>query len=104
MIARMDATPPNIRLEQFKETLRRLCIEVENLAIENAVYFDTILASGIIPYEILKEMVAKGLLDEERRKVAHETYSEMWKAVEDSGTGAALEDLLNSLPPTDKPN
>jgi hypothetical protein len=52
----------------------------------------------------LKERVVQAQLDPERRKEVHEMYSEMWKALEDTGLGAFFEDLLNNLPPTDKPN
>lgn len=93
-----------MHIEEFKSILRRLCTEVENLTIENLVYFDAILESGTINLPALKERVAEALLDSERRKDAHQMYSEMWKAVEDTALYAFFEDQLNSLPPTDKLN
>ncbi|MGC2695360.1 MAG: hypothetical protein WA738_06170 [Candidatus Angelobacter sp.] len=90
--------------EHFKETMRKLCTELENLSIENSVYFDLILEARIISYEELKETAAKALLDPERRAEAHQNYSDMWKAVDEASSGAAFEEMLNSLPPTDKPN
>ncbi len=91
-------------LEQFKETLRRLCSLVEDLAIENMVHFDAIIESRTINFPELKERVAEAQADPEKRKEVHQMYWEMWKAVEDTGTDAFFEDLLKSLPPTDKPN
>lgn len=94
----------SMTLEQFKETLRRLCFEVENLAIENFVYFDAILESGTINIPTLQERVARAQQDPQRGNEVHQMYSEMWKAVEETGKDAFFEDLLKDLPPTDKPN
>lgn len=84
--------------------LRQLCTLVENLAIENQVYFDAILESGSINLPNLEERVNEAQVDPEKRKQVHQMYSEMWKVVEDTGTAAFFEDLLKDLPPTDKPN
>jgi archaellum component FlaC len=93
-----------MHLEHLKETLRKLCMEVENLAIENTVYFDAILESRTINLPNLKERVAEAQLDPVKRKEVRQMYSEMWKAVEDSGTDAFFEGLLKDLPPTGEPN
>lgn len=95
---------PASELEAFLEILRALCVEVENLSIENGVYFDTILESGTINLPTLKERVAAAQADPEKRKEARQVFSLMWKAIEDSGSAAIFEGLLNNLPPTDKPN
>ncbi len=91
-------------LEHFKQTLRKLCIEVENLSIENGVYFDAILESRTLNLPELKARVEEAQLDPEKRREIHEMYSEMWKAVEDTGTDAFFEGLLKDLPPSGKPN
>lgn len=45
-----------MHLEHLKETLRKLCTEVENLAIENMVYFDAILeTNALIECRLLPE-------------------------------------------------
>ncbi len=93
-----------MQLEHFKETLRKLCTEVENLTIENFVYYDAILESRSINLPALKERVAQAQLDPKRRKEVHQMYSEMWKAVDGTGTDAFFEDLLKNLPPSGKPN
>ena len=91
-------------LEHFKETLRRICVHIEDLTIENQVCFDRILEVGGINLPDLKERVADAQNDPAKRKEVHEMYSEMWKSLEDSGLNAFFEGLLKDLPPTDKPN
>lgn len=93
-----------MELNRFKETMRQLCVRVEDQEIENMVYFDLIIESGIISLKDLKQRVDDALLDPDRRKKVREMYSAMWKAIDDSGTNAVAQDLLNNLPPTDKPN
>jgi hypothetical protein len=95
---------PAPQLETFREILRLLCIEVENLSIENSVCFDAILETGKINLPTLEQRVAEAQLDPAKRQEARQAFSGMWKAIEDSGTVAVFEDLLNNLPPTDKPN
>lgn len=91
-------------LEAFREILRSLCVEVENLSIENSVYFDAILESRTISLPALREKVAQAQLDPGKRKEARQAFSGMWKAIEDSGSAAVFENLLDNLPPTGKPN
>ncbi|MGB8029529.1 MAG: hypothetical protein WCF30_07665 [Terracidiphilus sp.] len=104
MAEQFNSQDSSLLLEHFKDTLRKLCTEVENLTIENLVYFDAILESNAINVPTLKEQVAAALLDPKKRKEVHQMYSEMWKAVEDSGLDAFFQGLLQDLPPTDKPN
>lgn len=91
-------------LDHFKDTLRKLCTHIENLTIENQVYFDAILERGGINLPTLEERLAEAQLDPEKRKEVHQMYSQMWQALEDDGLNAFFEGLLEDLPPTDKPN
>jgi hypothetical protein len=95
---------PASELEAFREILRVLCVEVENLSIENSVYFDAILESRTVNLPTLKKRVAEAQADPVKRKEARQAFSPMWQAIEDSGTAAVCEDLLNNLLPTEKPN
>lgn len=91
-------------LDHFRQTIRTLCTAVEDEAIENQVYWQIILDSGIISLPDLKQRVEDAQADPEKRAEVHEMYLEMWKALEETGTDAFFEDLLKDLPPTDKPN
>lgn len=84
--------------------MRKLCTEVEDQSIENAVYFDAILETGTISRADLRHRVKEALRDPKKRAEARKMYSEMWKAVDEAGEGAVFEDLIKNLPPTDKPN
>lgn len=78
---------------------------MENLAIENRFYFDLILSKNLNPSsDSLKEALARALADPVLRSEVHQQYAEMWKALEEAGTDAVFEDMLERLPPTDKPN
>jgi len=68
------------------------------------VWFEAILESRTINLPDLEERVAEALLDPKRREDAHQTYFQMWKALEDAGINAFSQELLDNLPPTDKPN
>jgi len=91
-------------IEHFRETMRTLCTAVEDEAIENQVYWRIILDSGIISLADLKQRVEDAQADPQKRAEVHEMYSEMWKALEETGTDALFEDLLKDHPPTGKPN
>lgn len=91
-------------IERFRETMRKLCTEIESQAIENMVYFDAILETGTISLADLKRRVSDALADPKKRAEARRMYSEMWKAVDEAGKGAVFEDLIKNLPPTDRPN
>jgi hypothetical protein len=99
----MDDTTRTPRLEEYKAVLRKLCECLENISIESDACREIALAHGATFYEI-DEAKKDALLDPEIRKQAREDYSAMWKALEDSGTAAFYEDLLQSLPPHGKPN
>jgi hypothetical protein len=93
-----------ILLEHFKETLRQICVQVENQAIENRVYFDAILERGGINLPNLREKVVQAQADPAIRKEVHMMFSGMWKGLDESGIAAFGEGLLEDLPPTDTPN
>jgi hypothetical protein len=91
-------------LDHFKETLRKICTLIEDLTIENQVYFDVILERGGINLPTLEERVVEARLDPKKRDEVHRMYSEMWQALEGGGLDAFFEALLRDLPPTDRPN
>jgi Tfp pilus assembly protein PilN len=91
-------------IDHFRQTIRTLCTAVEDEAIENQIYWKIILDSGIISLSDLKQRVEDAQADPQKRAETHKMYSEMWKALEETGTDAFFEDLLKDLPPTDKPN
>ena len=95
---------PKPQLEDFKRILVQLCVEIENLSIENSVYFDAIIESGTISPLKLKEQVVEAQQNSVKREETRQRFSQMWEALQDSGTAAVFEDLLNNLPPTGKPN
>jgi hypothetical protein len=91
-------------LEHLRETLRKLTVEVENLAIENDAYLDILMTIPICSREEMKNEVDRKLADPEIRKIVRQRYSEMWKAMDDAAMSAWSEEQLHQLPPTDKPN
>lgn len=93
-----------MQFEHFKETLRRFGTVIEDLTIENQVYFAAILESSEINFPTLTEQVAEAKADPERRKQVHQMYSEMWQALEGDGIAAYGEGLLQDLPRTEKLN
>jgi len=93
-----------VLVEKFRADLRALCTLIEDMTIENQVYFDAILDAGGINIPSLKDQVKDAQSDPVRRKQVHEQYSEMWAAVEASGNAALSQALLEDLPQTDKPN
>jgi hypothetical protein len=91
-------------VEKFKADLRAICTLIEDVTIENEVYFDTILDAGDVDFQTLKDRVQAAQKDQERRKKVHQMYAEMWSALEVSGVAALFEGLLEDLPPNDTPN
>jgi len=91
-------------LEQFKDTLRRICAELENLSITNDVYWEILIGKAVVTHDALMKIRDEALLDPGRRERTRQDFSDMWKTLDDVGTSAFFEEMLNSLPPTDKPN
>jgi hypothetical protein len=91
-------------IAKLKEHLHKLCTEVENLSIENAVYFDAVIESRTINIPDLNDQVAQALINPERRKTAQVQYAEMRQALSDTALDAVFADLLANLPKHQKPN
>jgi len=89
-------------IEQFKETLQKLCTQLENMSIENEVYWDVIIHMSLIGLDDLKQLVNHALVDPEKRKQARMQFAEMWAALDRFGTAALYEELLRDLPPSGK--
>jgi hypothetical protein len=93
-----------IELEAYKNSLARLCTAVEDLSIENEVYFEAILESRNINIPNLKRQVAEALIDPARREAAKERYQSLWQELSRVGTEAVFADLLGRLPKSDRSN
>jgi hypothetical protein len=91
-------------IEDFKDTLRKLCTQLENMAIENEVYSDLIINATLVSLDELKRLVNLALADPEKRKQIHGQFAEMWAALDQDGIAAFYEELLRDLPPSGKPS
>ncbi len=91
-------------IEEFKAVLRKLVTELENIWIEKEVYLNLIVVSGIATPEALQQAVDKTLSDPRVRQDTRERFSDMWKALDETGTNAWIEDLLKLPPSGGKPN
>jgi hypothetical protein len=88
----------------MRETFLKLCTELEDLWIEKEAYRDFMLTTGIATHERLDQLKSAALADPEIRKETREQFSYMWKALEEVGDAALLEDLSRLPPPSGKPN
>ena len=91
-------------LEHLKDTVRKLCGELENLWIEKEAYKELILLSCVASPEALQTIADTALADPKIRKQTREQFAEMWEALEKFGMSAWFEEQLNKLPPSGKPN
>jgi hypothetical protein len=91
-------------IDHLRDTLRKLCTELENMSIINDAYWDLIAHTGIASHDDLKRLANQALDDPDKRKQAHEQFAEMWAALEKCGTDVWYEELLKDLPPSGKPN
>jgi len=79
-------------------------LEIENLSIQNDLYKKLLVETGVVNLEGLEKLEAAALADSVLRLQAHQKFSSMWETVEMVGTDALFQELLDELPPTDKPN
>jgi hypothetical protein len=91
-----------MHIEQFKETLRKICTQVEELWIEKETYWEFIISKGMGNPHELQRIADQALADPETRKRTREEFSGMWKALEEVGTAAWLEDILKDGPASKK--
>ncbi len=99
----MDESFNARKLEEYKLVLHKLCECLENISIELDACREVALSHGATFYEI-EEAKKSALLEPQIRKKARADYAAMWKALDDAGTAAFYEDLLQSLQPDGKPN
>ena len=92
-----------MQVEQFKNVLRKIAQELEDLSIEKELYQNMLLASGVT-LDALEEAAKQALADPETRKVTHNQLLGMWETLEKTGTDAWIEDLLKGPSPSGKPN
>lgn len=92
------------QFEQFRATLHRLATELEDLWIEKEAYVNFILTLGMATPEYLKHLADTALANPEIRQQTREQFSGMWKALEETGTDAWIEDFLHMHPQSEKPN
>jgi hypothetical protein len=86
------------------DILRRFLVEIENLAIENRVYFDLLLERSPVPHDRLRELVNHAQQDQNIRDETHQQYAQMWQSIEQAALSAFAEEHLSQTPMPDKPN
>jgi hypothetical protein len=84
--------------------LRRFLSEIENLTIENQVYFDLILERCPLPHAQLRERVERAQQDQNIREETRKQYAQMWQSIEQAALAAFAEEHLSQTPTPDKPN
>lgn len=91
-------------LKEFKDVLRKLATELEDIWIEKETYRELVVLSGVSTSQVLQDSVEKALADPENRKRVRERFSAMWEALDEVGSSAWIEDLLKRHSPSGKPN
>jgi hypothetical protein len=91
-------------LDKFKAKLREFFHQIENLSIENSVYYELVLGNRTLTGANLHEMVQEALHDPQKRQKVLQQFSEMWMALDKIGTAAWIEEMMNSLPSSSTPN
>src|SRR5208282_6029451 len=91
------------KLEEWKAVLRKLIECVELVSIEGDACEKLALEKGATCLEVAAAKEA-ALVDPEIQRQIREVYLAMWKALEETGTEAFLEEILHSLPTHGKPN
>jgi hypothetical protein len=79
--------------EDLKESLHDVCIEIENLAIENLVYFLAIAQGQVISLSEVERRVADALADPKKRAEVREMYSEIWRVLERIGHRSSVNEM-----------
>jgi hypothetical protein len=92
------------QFEQFKVVLRKLATELENIWIEKEAFRGLILSLALATSETLDQMEQDARDNPDIRKIARKRFARMWDALDQSGDAVWIEEILNSLPPTGKPN
>jgi hypothetical protein len=93
-----------MHIEEFRTVLRTIAFELESTCIEKEFYQNMLLTSGIVTPEVLQEALEKHLSDPNIQSQTHERFSMMWKALDETGQSALVEDLLSGPPQNGKPN
>ncbi|HSY34420.1 MAG TPA: hypothetical protein VK814_01590 [Acidobacteriaceae bacterium] len=91
-------------LEAFRQTLLKIIETVEDLAIENEVYYDAILESRNINLPQLKRDVDAAKTNPEKRAEVRQCYAEARQGISDAGIRAYAAHLFAALPKPEKLN
>ena len=90
--------------EALIDLLRGFFRQVEDMAIENQLYFEIILDRCPLPAQTLRDKVKTAQDDPVRRLEVKKQFAAMWKAIESAGKSAFAEEHLNKDLPSEKPN
>jgi hypothetical protein len=92
------------QFERFKAVLRQIVTELENIWIEAEAYRNLIIAAAIATPETLDQARHNALADPDIRQNARKQFVHMWNALDQAADALWTVELLDQLPPTDKPN
>ena len=91
-------------IEDFRQTLFKIIETLEDLAIENDVYYDAILKSGKVNLPQLERDVSNARTNPEKRAEIRQRYAEARQGISDDGIRAYAAHLLANLPKPQRPN
>jgi hypothetical protein len=92
------------QFEDFRARMRQFFRAVMEIAIENDVYFSTLIERCSINPDSLRQIVKEAQESPEKQEEMRQRFAEMWNAIEGAGTAAFVEEELDKLPLPDKPN
>ena len=89
--------------ERFKGVLRQIVEQVDQLWVEREACRKLAVSKGATCFEV-EQAMRDDLDDPVIRAESRETFRDMWTALESAGLSALFDEMLQSLPPTDRPN
>jgi hypothetical protein len=92
------------RMLDFKTLLNDLATLHETLWIEREFYRQQIMEHHIVTPEVLQRRLKEALLDPGVRRIAHDSYLQIWESMHESGVQLLIELLLQHRPTSTKPN
>jgi hypothetical protein len=93
-----------MHIEQFKATLLELCTQLQNTWIEKEAYWDFIVNTGLSTPSDLEALKQRILVSPLYHRRFRENFADFVQTVQQLGVAAFAEDLLENLPPDEKPN
>jgi len=89
---------------QFHQAVRSLASLAEDLWIQTEFYKGYILETSSISEEKLESLTHTASRNTEIRTAAHKLFSRIFETLDEPGTSALIENLLNLKRPAGKPN